>query len=61
MKKVLFSLMALVALSASVSSCKKCNTCTNGNFKAEYCSKDYTTAQLDVFRATCTNTGGTWK
>lgn len=61
MKKILFCMMALVAISFTTSSCKKCSTCTNGNIKAEYCDKDYTTAQLDAIRATCTNTGGTWK
>jgi hypothetical protein len=60
MKNLFFGLVALAAISFSASSCKKCNTCTISNVKAEYCEKDYTTAQLDAIRATCTNGGGTW-
>lgn len=60
MKKMFFALMAVAAISFTTSSCKKCNTCTTSGVKLEYCSKDYTAAQLDALEAGCKAGGGTW-
>lgn len=62
MKKILLPALALGALILSLSACtKSCNTCSLNGSSTEYCQGDFTPSQVDAFRNTCVNNGGTWR
>lgn len=60
MKKL--ALIIAVAGIVGLSSCsKKCNTCSFGTSEVEYCSDDYTSAQLNAAESACKLSGGEWE
>ena len=60
MKKL--ALIIAVAGIIGLSSCATCNTCEiSSTTSTEYCSKDYTSAQIDAAKLACEAGGGTWK
>jgi hypothetical protein len=61
MKKVLTAVVALAFVAMSASSCNKCYTCScAGVTTPEYCSKTYSSTQLDALKASCQSGGCTW-
>ena len=58
--KKLFLAIGVVGL-LGLASCNKCYTCDYGSTSSvEYCSKNYTSNQMDLLESTCTAGGGTW-
>ncbi|MBP6731917.1 MAG: hypothetical protein KA149_07660 [Chitinophagales bacterium] len=46
----------------SLSACSKsCSTCVLNNNSTEYCQGQFSQSQIDAFKNSCVNNGGTWQ